>query len=140
MSVQIRRAGVADKLSVVELTRDFATSFETDDEMFSIAFDELIVGKDVTFLVAVESEVVVGYCLGFHHQTLFANGLVSWVEETAVAENQHGKGIGQKLIEEFEKEAKIRDSRLVAMATRRASDFYTKLGYEESAVYFRKII
>jgi hypothetical protein len=29
---------------------------------------------------------------------------------------------------------------LVALASRRAADFYRALGYEESAVYFRKVL
>ena len=34
----------------------------------------------------------------------------------------------------------VRDCALVALATRRAAPFYRALGYEESAVYFRKIL
>ena len=40
---------------------------------------------------------------------------------------------------EFERRAAERGSRLVALATRRASAFYLGLGYEESATYFRKL-
>jgi hypothetical protein len=36
--------------------------------------------------------------------------------------------------------AATRDCALVALATRRAAPFYHALGYEESAVYFRKIL
>jgi hypothetical protein len=36
--------------------------------------------------------------------------------------------------------AAVRDCALVALATRRAAPFYRALGYEESAVYFRKIL
>ena len=40
----------------------------------------------------------------------------------------------------FERWAVVRDCALVALATRRAAPFYRALGYEESAVYFRKIL
>ena len=40
----------------------------------------------------------------------------------------------------FERWAAVRDCALVALATRRAAPFYRALGYEESAVYFRKIV
>jgi hypothetical protein len=41
---------------------------------------------------------------------------------------------------EFEEWARSRGSRLVALATRRATDFYLSLGYEESATYVRKLL
>jgi hypothetical protein len=40
----------------------------------------------------------------------------------------------------FQQWAAIRDCALIALATRRAAPFYRALGYEESAVYFRKIL
>ena len=41
---------------------------------------------------------------------------------------------------EFEKWASKRGSKLVGLATRRAAPFYKGLGYEESAVFFRKLL
>ena len=43
-------------------------------------------------------------------------------------------------MEAFEAWAKEREVKQIALATRRASDFYKALGYEESAVYFRKLL
>jgi hypothetical protein len=40
----------------------------------------------------------------------------------------------------FEAWAAKRGSKLVALATRRAAPFYQALGYEESAIYFRKLL
>jgi hypothetical protein len=40
----------------------------------------------------------------------------------------------------FEQWAAARDCALVALATRRAAPFYRALGYEESAIYHRKIL
>jgi hypothetical protein len=40
----------------------------------------------------------------------------------------------------FEHWAAVRDCALVALATRRAAPFYRALGYEESAVYFRRML
>ena len=34
----------------------------------------------------------------------------------------------------------VAESRIVALATRRAAPFYDALGYEDSAVYFRKLL
>jgi hypothetical protein len=40
----------------------------------------------------------------------------------------------------FEQWAAARGCALVALATRRAAPFYRALGYEESAVYFRRLL
>jgi hypothetical protein len=40
----------------------------------------------------------------------------------------------------FEAWAQTREARLVALATRRAAPFYQAIGYEESAIYFRKLL
>ncbi len=40
----------------------------------------------------------------------------------------------------FEQWASSRESKLIALATRRAAPFYLALGYDESAIYFRKLI
>lgn len=36
--------------------------------------------------------------------------------------------------------AAAQDCALIALATRRAAPFYRALGYQESAVYFRKVL
>jgi hypothetical protein len=40
----------------------------------------------------------------------------------------------------FERWAAARDCALIALATRRAAPFYRALGFEKSAVYFRKVL
>ena len=90
--------------------------------------------------VAEADGVLIGYLLGFDHFTFFANGRVSWVEEVAVTESWRREGVGTALMSAFESWAKERGSRLVALATRRAAPFYTALGYEESAIYFRRLL
>jgi GNAT superfamily N-acetyltransferase len=71
---------------------------------------------------------------------LYANGPVAWVEEVFVRGQDRGRGVGGALMSEFERWAAARDCALVALATRRAAPFYRALGYEDSAVYFRKIL
>ena len=57
-----------------------------------------------------------------------------------VDESCRRQGIGEALMCEFEGWARSRECRLVALATRRAAAFYGAIGYEESAVYFRKVL
>ena len=93
---------------------------------------------DADLLVAESETGIVGYVLAFHHSTFYANGLISWVEELFVLEDYRGKSVGKNLMVLIEEKAIQRGSKLVALATRRASDFYKAIGYDESAVYFKK--
>ena len=43
-------------------------------------------------------------------------------------------------MDSFEQWAAAEGCTLVALATRRAAPFYRALGYEESAIYFRKVL
>lgn len=136
----IRRATFADLEGVFALTRDFATSFRPEIEAFTEPFRHLIAQEDALLLVVEEPDQLAGYLLGFDHHALFACGRVSWVEEIAVREASRRQGHGRALMAHFEQWAKSRGSKLVALATRRASAFYRAAEYEESATYFRKLL
>ena len=136
----IRRAISTDSEQIFPLARDFTTSFRPEIKAFGVAFAHLITQDDALFLVAEESGQLLGYLLGFDHYTLFANGRVSWVEEVMVREDRRRQRIGKNLMQEFEQWAKSRGSKLVALGTRRAAPFYLALEYEESAIYFRKLL
>jgi len=43
-------------------------------------------------------------------------------------------------MQKIESISKEKGSKLIALATRRAANFYKKNGYEESAAYFRKLL
>ncbi|MGI4789389.1 MAG: GNAT family N-acetyltransferase [Janthinobacterium lividum] len=136
--VRIRKAGLQDSTAVFLLAHAFATSFAVEKAAFVCAFDEIISHPDsLLAVVEVEGEVA-GYLLGFDHPSFFANGHVAWVEEIMVSETFRRQGIGRKLMEAFELWAIEKEVKIVALATRRAADFYGALGYEESAAYFRK--
>lgn len=138
----IRRARPDDKPALLLLARAFATSFAIEQAAFERSFDQLLTHPEAFFAVAQASNElnseVAGYVLGFDHPAFFANGRVAWVEEIMVSESFRRQGVGRKLMEAFEAWAAEREAKLIALATRRAADFYTALGYEESAVYFRK--
>lgn len=140
MPVIIRTARDTDAEAVLTLAKSFATSFIVDDQAFSRAFAGLLTSPDAHAAVAEVDRQLVGYVLGFDHHAFFANGRVAWVEEIMVGERWRRQGIGQLLMQEFERWAAARGNRLVGLATRRAAPFYKALGYEESAVYFRKLL
>ena len=140
MDIVVRKAEVSDADKLFKLVSDFATSFKTDHAAFEECLKNLFSDESVFLFVAENKKELIGYCLGFDHYAFYANGRVSWVEEIMVNENFRCNGIGRKLMEAFEEWAKSRNSKLVALGTRRAASFYKALGYEESAIYFRKLL
>ncbi len=136
----IRPATAADHDAVLALATSFATSFAVEADAFRRSWDALLADNGCALLVAGQEGVVVGYLLGFRHQTFFANGPVGWVEEVMVDDSQRRGGVGQALMQAFESWARESGCSLVALATRRADAFYRAMGYEESATYFRKLL
>lgn len=134
----VRRAEPQDGPALFLLARAFATSFAVDQAAFERAFGEMLMHPEAFLAVAEADGKVIGYVLGFDHLTFFANGRVAWVEEIMVGEAFRRQGIGRHLMEAFEAWATAREAKMIALATRRAADFYGALGYEESAAYFRK--
>lgn len=140
MNFNLRRAILDDANQLFELVEKFATSFKPERSLFLECFQNLIYDDSVFLYVAETNNKIYGYCLGFDHYTFYANGRVAWLEEIMVNEDYRKCGIGNSLMNEFEKWSKSRNSRLVALATRRAAAFYKSLNYEESAEYFRKLL
>ena len=140
MTYLVRMAQPTDAADLFPLVRDFATSFEPSREAFDVSFGQLQEDESAWLGVTQAGSELIGYLLGFVHPTFFANGPVAWIEEVMVREDWRKQGIGRALTVEFERWAKVRGSKLVALATRRAAPFYLAIGYEESATYFRKVL
>jgi GNAT superfamily N-acetyltransferase len=140
MPICIRSASSQDIEAVLPLVVDFATSFDTDEHLFRASFSSLLQNQKALVLVAEDEECLIGYCLGFWHDTFYANGRVAWLEEIMVTASHRRRGIGEAMMANFEDWAKHEGAVLSALATRRASSFYTAIGYEESASYFRKLL
>ena len=140
LNIIIRKAAIDDADDLFALVQVFAASFVPESESFCLCLEELVDRDDVLLNVAVIDDEIAGYCLGFDHYTFYANGRVSWVEEIMVRSDLRLKGVGRALMTAFEAWAFDRGSKLVGLATRRAAPFYTALGYEDSAVFFKKLI
>ena len=50
------------------------------------------------------------------------------------------QGVGELLVSAYEEWAKSQGAVLSALATRRAAAFYQAIDYEDSAIYFRKLL
>ena len=140
MDCKIRQATATDADSLFALAGQLATSFRPERQSFDRCLEEFLTDESAWIGVAERQGEVVGYCLGFDHYAFYANGRVSWVEEIMVTAELQRHGIGAALMTAFEAWATLRGSKLIALATRRAAPFYAALGYEESAVFFRKVL
>jgi GNAT superfamily N-acetyltransferase len=140
MNCIIRRAKANDADELFFLVKEFATSFKPNRELFEDCLRQLVSDGSAWLSVAEYDKKVVGYCLGFDHYAFYANGRVSWVEEIMVDSNIRKKGIGAQLMKAFEEWARSRGSKLIGVATRRVEPFYSALGYEKSATFFRKLL
>ena len=158
--LQIRPATAADADPVAGLAAELAQSFQFSRASFDQTYPAVLAAPDACLLLATDSTrddsaggssggsvdggtepaSPVGYLLGFQHPAFFANGPVAWVEEVLVRPEYRGHGAGRALMNAFEQHAADQGCRLVALATRRAAPFYQALGYQESAVYFRKLL
>lgn len=57
-----------------------------------------------------------------------------------VEDAHRGNGHGRALLEHAEEWARTHGAAYVSVATRRATEFYVRLGYEASATFFRKVL
>jgi len=137
---QIRPAGAGDAAAVADLASELAQSFTFSQAGFDRSYPALLASDGACLLLAVNGHERLGYLLGFEHLTFYASGPVAWVEEVFVRGRHRGRGAGRALMSGFEQWAAARECALVALATRRAAPFYRALGYEESAIYHRKIL
>lgn len=137
----IRPARPGDADQVWPLARDFATSFAPERGAFDATWQRLDDAPSTLVVVAeTPGHEIVGYLLANSHLTFLANGPVAWVEEVMVAEGHRRSGVGRELMGCAEKWARESGAAYLALASRRAGPFYLALGYEDSAVFYKKTL
>jgi GNAT superfamily N-acetyltransferase len=139
-NIIIREALPADSDHVFLMAKTMATSFDVDAVNFKNSYADILKNSDSICFIAESNNKPIGYLLGFDHPAFYANGRVSWMEEIYVVDDYRKKGIGRMLTDEFEQWCAERKSKLIGLATRRAADFYKSMDYEESAIFFRKLL
>lgn len=140
LRVNIRQAERADHGAIFQLAKSLAMTFSVEEQPFSKLFENVLANDSVCLALAEVDREVIGYVLGTVRPAFYANGLVGWVEELVVAKQFRGRGVGRQLMDHFEQWASVFRCPVIALATRRAGDFYSAIGYEESAIYYRKLI
>jgi GNAT superfamily N-acetyltransferase len=138
--VEVRPARPADLERVWPLARDFATSFTPRHAAFGLVYAQLLGRADTLLLVADVDQNIGGYLLASDHLTFQANGPVCWVEEVMVVPEHRRLGVGRALMDRAEWWAVQRGSAYVSLASRRAGEFYVAVGYEKSALFYKKTL
>ncbi|MFC3492659.1 GNAT family N-acetyltransferase [Glycomyces rhizosphaerae] len=137
----VRDASREDAADIYRLLCDFATSYRPEravfeDRTFPRALAAAADGA-AEFLVAEQTGAVVGYLLAARVPTLFAGGTVMDVLELAVDEAHRGRGTGSLLVRAAVTKAAASGDVEVTVPTRRAVEFYKRLGFTEAATYLK---
>jgi GNAT superfamily N-acetyltransferase len=137
--LQIRRAKLADELALYALVRQFPGP-PPNNEAFAQSLRLKLKDHDAFIAVADIDGKLVGYLAGDAHETFFAGGKIAWVDEILVVADARRQGIGRALMSEFETWATNGRCRLVGLATRGATEFFSEIGLEASSGYFKRYL
>lgn len=134
----IRPARPADADQLFRLVEQFATSYRPDRAAFDRHFPRLLAADSTDCLVADGGGDLLGYVLAFQLLTLYANGIVVELQELMVAPEHRGRGTGRRLVEAIVARARDAGAVEVTVPTRRAREYYLRIGFEETATYFKR--
>ncbi|WP_168207543.1 GNAT family N-acetyltransferase [Microlunatus elymi] len=138
---QLRPAVPNDADELFRMAQLLATSATPQRQTFDHLLTEILADPHQYLLVAAAPTGLSGYLYGLIHPAFHANGKIAWAEELFVDPDLRGAGLGRKLMTDFEDWAKqVGHAQYIAVATRRAHDFYDAIGFAESATYFKKTL
>jgi GNAT superfamily N-acetyltransferase len=136
----IRPAGRSDADRLFPLVEQFATSYRPDRAAFDRNFPLLLDADHADCVVAELGGALLGYALAFRLVTLYANGIVVELQELMVAPDHRGRGVGRRLVESIVERAQAAGAIEVTVPTRRAREYYLRLGFEETATYLKRVV
>ncbi|MGO2822190.1 MAG: GNAT family N-acetyltransferase [Brachybacterium tyrofermentans] len=94
----IREARVDDEAELWPLASALATSYEPTRERFRAGLRGITEDPRAAVLVAEHDGSLVGYVHVLVHEAFHADGMIGWVEELMVGEDQRGTGCGRALM------------------------------------------
>lgn len=139
--IKIRKATELDLSVVYELICDLE-SHEMDFDAFSKIYSLNLYSSDIIYLVAEYEEKVVGF-LSIHIQHILHHPKSTCeLQELNVFREYRSMGVGTALLQEAERIAKELGLEEIELTTKifrkRAQEFYTRLGYENTHLKFVK--
>jgi GNAT superfamily N-acetyltransferase len=133
----IRSARLSDADRLFPLVEQFATSYQPDRAAFDRHVPRLIAADHVECVVAEAGHDLLGYAVAFRLLTLYANGIVVELQELMVAPEHRGQGVGRRLVAEIVERARVVGAVEITVPTRRAREYYLRMGFEETATYLK---
>lgn len=140
LNITVTPAKKSDSNSVFSMAAALSQSFNVAGKHQYSDFVQIINDAHYVFLIIRVDDKTVGYIFGTIHYALYAAGNIACIEELYIDESWRRQRLGTKLINTFESIVIDKGVRLISVATRRASSFYLKNGYEFSAEYYRKVV
>jgi GNAT superfamily N-acetyltransferase len=134
----VRAARPSDADDLYALLVQFAQSYTPERAAFDRHLPLLLADDGVEPRVAELGGRVIGYALAFRLLTLYANGAILEIQELMVDPAHRGRGIGQRLVEALAEGARTAGCVELTVPTRRAAEYYRKLGFVETALYFKR--
>jgi GNAT superfamily N-acetyltransferase len=113
----IRSASVEDEAALFDLVRRFPTPTPPDFETYVEVLRAKLSDSMSYVLVAEADGVLVGYVASYMHQTFYASGPTSWVDELLVTPEARRRAVGRELIAAVERLAVDRRCVLIGLAT-----------------------
>ncbi len=142
--MNIRKAKIEDFEQVYALLPQLWPATKLDKRRLRIAFTRSINSKYQKYLCAVDKAVVVGFCSLSIRNSLWQQGFIAHIDEIIVDEMHRGRGIGTELIKKALKIAINAGCTRVeldsAFHRKQAHGFYDRLGFENRAYLFSKVL
>jgi N-acetylglutamate synthase-like GNAT family acetyltransferase len=135
--LMIRPARSSDADQLFTLVEQFATSYRPERAAFDRNLPLLLAAEHADLVVAERGRDVLGYALAFRLLTLYANGIVAELQELMVEPEHRGRGTGRQLVTAIVERARAAGALEVTVPTRRAREYYLRLGFEETATYLK---
>jgi PhnO protein len=136
------KAASADDLKFIYGVVCELENFSFDFDEFSLIYSKNISNPDNLYLILLEDNINIGY-ISLHAQSLLHHcGLIGEIQEFYINKNYRNKGLGKLLINEIEKEAKIRKLKGLEVTSNKKRienvTIYMNLGYSLSHNKFTK--
>jgi phosphinothricin acetyltransferase len=139
--VEIRDFTKEDAKAVARLIPQLTVNIFNSDGLEK-RIEDIINESQSKAIVAVINNKVVGFAL-LAWYTIPSKGLITWIEEVIVDENERGKGIGKEIMEKLIEIAKSVGCRQIKLTVNNfiAQKLYESLGFtfKETEVMIKKI-
>jgi GNAT superfamily N-acetyltransferase len=133
----IRSATPDDADAIFAFSSALALHAPVDRAHFEHQFDAALASTTSALFVAGPEGGSIGYLLGTVAPMFVYNGGMGFVQELYVDAQQRRTGVATELMSSFARFAHDQGATVIALATSRAGEFYSALGFAKCADYYK---